>query len=66
VRVLGGIVGGILGFTVSVFFTEVIFASNKDWPGVFVVLLTVIGAFLGAAVARRLQNRTGKEVTGRN
>jgi hypothetical protein len=51
--VLGGIAGGILGFAISVVFTEVIFANSQEWPTIVNAALTALGALLGAALARR-------------
>ena len=55
--VLGGIVGAILGFAVSVIITEVIWVNDYEWTAIINVVLTVIGVSLGATLARRLQSR---------
>ena len=50
---LGGIVGAIVGFAVSVLLTEVIFPNNQEWPIAVNAALTVLGALLGSRLARR-------------
>ncbi len=55
--VLGGIVGAIVGFAVSVIITEVIWVNDYEWTAIINVALTVIGVSLGATLARRLQSR---------
>lgn len=57
---LGGIVGAILGFAVSVVFTEVIFANNQEWPIVVNAALTILGALVGSSLTRRFVNRNAK------
>ena len=53
--------GAILGFAVSVVFTEIIFPNHLDWqPAIANVGLTVIGAFAGSSLARRFANRNAK------
>jgi len=54
---LSGFVGAILGFAISVIFTEVIFANNQEWPIAINAALTAAGALAGAALARRLLAR---------
>jgi len=51
---LGGFLGAIVGFAVSVVFTEVIFPNNLDWqPAIANVGLTVLGAYAGSALVSR-------------
>src|SRR3974377_1105725 len=58
---LGGFLGAIVGFAVSVVFTEVIFPNHLDWqPAIANVALTVIGAYAGSELVRRLRNRRVK------
>jgi hypothetical protein len=57
--VLGGIVGGILGFVLSMLLTEVWWhtGSGYGWLGAIIsVILTALGAFLGAALVHRLRH----------
>jgi uncharacterized membrane protein YeaQ/YmgE (transglycosylase-associated protein family) len=58
--VVGGIVGALVGFTLGVIFTEVIFANDQEWPSVFNVALTVVGALAGSSLMRRLTHRDAK------
>jgi len=51
--VLGGIVGAILGFALSVLLTEVIFANNQEWPIAVNAGLTVAGALAGSSLVKR-------------
>ena len=55
--VLGGIVGAILGFAISVVITEVIWVNDYEWTAIINVVITVVGVFLGVTLARRLQTR---------
>jgi uncharacterized membrane protein YfcA len=54
---LGGILGAVIGFAISVVFTEVIFANNQEWPIAINAALTVAGALGGASLARRIAAR---------
>ena len=54
---LSGFIGAIMGFAISVVFTEVIFANNQEWPIVINAALTAAGALAGASLARRLRTR---------
>jgi uncharacterized membrane protein YfcA len=54
---LSGFVGAIIGFAISVVFTEVIFANNQEWPIAINAALTAAGALAGASLARRLLAR---------
>ena len=58
---LGGIVGAIVGFGIGLLITEVIVGnsgtgSGFDWQFWTDILLAVVGALTGAAVARRIGN----------
>jgi hypothetical protein len=60
---LGGIVGAIVGFGIGLLITEVIVGNSAtgsgfDWQFWTDILLAVVGALTGAAVARRLGNRS--------
>jgi len=57
VVVLAGIAGAIVGFAISVLFTEVIFANNAEWPLAVNAGLTVAGALAGSSLARRFLAR---------
>jgi len=58
--IVGGIVGAILGFAVSVVFTEIIFVNNQEWPIAVNAALTVAGALAGSSLMRRFGNRNAK------
>lgn len=51
--VLAGIVGALVGFTVGILFTEVIFANNADWPNVVPFVLAVVGWMTVRELLRR-------------
>jgi hypothetical protein len=55
--VLAGIVGALVGFTVGVVFTEVIFVNNADWPNVVPVVLAVAGWLAAREVLRQRRSR---------
>ena len=58
---LGGLVGALIGFAVSVVFTEVIFPNNLEWqPVIANVALTVLGALSGSALVRRFTKRNAQ------
>jgi uncharacterized membrane protein YfcA len=57
VKIVGGIVGVVVGFAVGVLFTEVIFANNQSWPDVVPFALAVLGAFVGSSLGRRYAAR---------
>jgi hypothetical protein len=54
---VGGVVGAILGFAISVVFTEVIFVNNQEWTSAVNVVLTVAGAFACSLLVRRFATR---------
>lgn len=54
---LAGFIGALIGFAVSVVFTEVIFANNQEWPIAINAALTALGALAGASLARRALGR---------
>lgn len=54
---LAGIVGALVGFTVGVVFTEVIFVNNADWPNVVPVVLAVAGWLAAREVLRQRRSR---------
>ena len=55
-RVLGGVLGAILGFAVGAILVEVIFPNGKSWPDVVPFALAVAGIGLGTAAARRVRS----------
>lgn len=55
--VLAGIVGALVGFTVGILFTEVIFANNADWPNVVPFVLAVVGWLAARELLRRRRSR---------
>ena len=54
---LAGIVGALVGFTVGVLFTEVIFANNADWPNVVPFVLAVVGWLSARELLRHRRSR---------
>jgi hypothetical protein len=57
VAVLAGIVGALVGFTVGVLATEVIFANDADWPNVIPLVLAVTGWLAARELLRRRRSR---------
>jgi uncharacterized membrane protein YeaQ/YmgE (transglycosylase-associated protein family) len=57
VAVLAGIVGALVGFTVGVLFTELIFANNADWPNVVPFVLAVVGWLSARELLRHRRSR---------
>jgi positive regulator of sigma E activity len=57
VAVLAGIVGALVGFTFGVLLTEVIFASNADWPNVVPFVLAVVGWLAARELVRHRRSR---------
>ncbi len=54
---LAGIVGALVGFTVGILFTEMIFANNADWPNVVPFVLAVVGWLSARELLRRRRSR---------
>ena len=54
---LAGIVGALVGFTVGILFTEVIFANNADWPNVVPFVLAVVGWLAARELLRHRRSR---------
>jgi hypothetical protein len=59
-RILGGILGVIVGFTIGILFTEVAFSNNQSWPDVIPFALAVAGWIAGSQAGRRLVSRRAK------
>jgi len=59
--VLAGIAGAIVGFAISVLFTEVIFPNNAEWPLAVNAGLTALGALAGSSLARRWTDHSRAE-----
>jgi hypothetical protein len=57
VAFLAGIVGALVGFTIGVVFTEIIFANNADWPIVVPFALAVSGWLGARELLRRRHDR---------
>jgi hypothetical protein len=57
VAVLAAFVGALVGFTVGVVLTEVVFANNADWPTVIPFVLAVVGWMAGRDLVRRRRSR---------
>ena len=62
--VLAGIVGALVGFTVGVVFTEIVFANNADWPNVIPFALAVTGWLGARELVRRRRSRKPKPEHG--
>ena len=56
-KIAGGILGVVVGFTVGILFTEVIFANTKSWPDVVPFALAILGGLVGSALGGRLATR---------
>lgn len=56
VKVVGGIVGAVVGFAVGILFTEVIFANDQSWPDVVPFALAVLGTLVGSSLGRRFSD----------
>jgi TRAP-type C4-dicarboxylate transport system permease small subunit len=50
---LGGILGVLVGFSVGIVFSEIIFANSASWTDVVPVALAALGALAGASLGRR-------------
>ena len=53
-RVLGGIVGVLVGFVVGILLVEVIFPNNQSWPDAVPFGLAVFGWLVGTTLGRRV------------
>jgi hypothetical protein len=58
----GRILGAVLGFTIGILFTEVIFANDQSWPDAVPFALAVAGIIVGSAVGRHFASRRPKHV----
>jgi uncharacterized membrane protein YfcA len=56
-KIAGGIFGVLVGFTVGILFTEVIFANTKSWPDVVPFALAILGGLVGSSLGRRFATR---------
>jgi hypothetical protein len=56
-RVVGAVVGIVLGFTIGVILTEWIFVNDQSWPDAVPVVLAVLGGLTGSALGRRASAR---------
>jgi uncharacterized membrane protein YfcA len=56
----GRILGAVLGFTIGVFFTEVVFANDQSWPDAVPFALAVAGIIVGSVLGRRFADRNAK------
>ena len=54
---MAGIVGALVGATVGIVFTEIIFANNADWPDVVSFVLAVVGWLTARELVRRRRSR---------
>jgi hypothetical protein len=57
VAIVAGIVGALVGFTVGVVFTEIIFVNNAEWPNAIPFALAVAGWLAGRELVRRRHER---------
>lgn len=62
VRLLGGILGVIIGFAVGVLLTEVVFPNDASWPDVVPFALAVAGWPLGTGATEWLHHRRAAHV----
>jgi uncharacterized membrane protein YfcA len=53
-KVVGGIVGALLGFAAGIALVEVIFVNSQSWPDVVPVALAAAGWLIGSTVAQRV------------
>jgi hypothetical protein len=51
------IVAGIVGFTVGVVFTEIVFVNNADWANVVPSVLAVVGWLAARELVRQRRSR---------
>ena len=63
VRLLGGIVGVVLGFTVGILLVEVIFPNDASWPDVAPFALAVAGWPLGTGAMEWLHRRHSPQLS---
>jgi hypothetical protein len=54
---MAGIVGALVGATVGVVFTEIIFANNAGWPDVVPFVLAVVGWLAARELVRQRRSR---------
>jgi hypothetical protein len=54
---MAGIVGALVGATVGIVFTEIIFANNADWPDVVPFVLAVVGWLAARELLRQRRSR---------
>jgi hypothetical protein len=54
---MAGIVGALVGATVGIVFTEIIFANNADWPDVVPFVLAVVGWLAARELMRQRRSR---------
>jgi hypothetical protein len=57
VAIVAGIVGVLVGFTVGVVLTEIVFANNADWPNVVPFVLAVVGWLAARDLVRYRRSR---------
>jgi hypothetical protein len=57
VAVLAGIVGALVGFTVGIVFTEIVFVNDADWPNAIPFVLAVTGWLTARELLRRRRSR---------
>ena len=54
---MAGILGALVGATVGIVFTEIIFANNADWPDVVPFVLAVVGWLAARELVRQRRSR---------
>jgi hypothetical protein len=54
---LAGILGALLGLTVGIVFTEIVFANNANWPDVIPFVLAVVGWLAAREFMRQRRSR---------
>jgi hypothetical protein len=54
---VAGVIGAVIGITIAIVFTEVIFPSNDEWPIVFLGGGGAAGWLIGTSLVRRRRER---------
>jgi uncharacterized membrane protein YfcA len=57
---LGGFVGALTGVVIAVFFTEVVFPNDQEWPIIFLGVGAALGWLIGSSIVRHLQQRRAR------
>jgi uncharacterized membrane protein YfcA len=57
---LGGFIGLLTGVAIAIFFTEVVFPNDQEWPIVFLGVGGAVGWLIGSSLVRHLQQRRAR------